>query len=159
MTKFLVALIIIIGAGGLFLYTQQAAQAPAGTGNQNPFGEGSNVVGPLDGTNPGTETPTGTPPDTTGGSTGGQTGGGTTPGVITRAELAKHNTQADCWVAYKGVVYDVTGWLPRHPGSAGAIAPFCGTAEEFAAAFNKKHGTTKEGRLQQEGVKEGTLGN
>lgn len=31
-------------------------------------------------------------------------------------ELATHNTKEDCWVAMDGKVYDVTSWLPKHPG-------------------------------------------
>ena len=173
MTKLLVALIILVSAGGLFLYTQQAIvpsaeeQTAQQEVEQNPFGEGSNVVGSFDdddvmegevedahdamedddameNTSSGTQQPS--------------ADSGTQTGTVSRAELATHNTQSNCWVAYKGVVYDVTDWLPRHPGSAGAIAPYCGTAEEFAAAFNKQHGTKQEGRLEKEGVNEGQLG-
>jgi len=170
MTKYLVALIIIVAAGGAFIFsqtqTQSVEQAPVE--DANPFGEGAETVGSLsdddeyedadkdgpEGSDDDAVTPgTGTTQGTTG------TDSGTTAGTISRTELAKHSTQSDCWIGYKGVVYDITNWLPRHPGSAGAIAPFCGKADEFAAAFNKKHGTRQEGRLEKEGVKEGVLGN
>jgi len=36
-------------------------------------------------------------------------------------ELATHNTKEDCWVAMDGKVYDVTSWLPKHPGGADVI--------------------------------------
>ena len=74
------------------------------------------------------------------------------PNFIAINELNKHKNMEDCWVAYKGKVYDVTDWLPKHPGSAGAILPYCGTAKEFEDAFTKKHGTTKAGLLMKIGV-------
>ena len=36
----------------------------------------------------------------------------------TTAEVAKHNTPADCWVIVGGEVYDVTKWVPKHPGGS-----------------------------------------
>ena len=72
-------------------------------------------------------------------------------------DLSSHNKKADCWVAYGGKVYDLTSWLPRHPGSAAAIAPYCGTSEEFSEAFIKQHGSTKVGMLMKVGRLEGLL--
>ncbi len=71
---------------------------------------------------------------------------------ITRKELAKHNSLGDCWVSYNGKVYDLTSYLPNHPGSAAAIAPYCGTAEEFKVAFEKQHGTSKVSVLMKFGT-------
>eukprot|EP00667_Euglena_gracilis_P025983 EG_transcript_30891 len=34
----------------------------------------------------------------------------------TLAEVAKHQTDADCWVAVKGKVYNVSSYLMSHPG-------------------------------------------
>jgi|SRR3989338_8779945 len=77
--------------------------------------------------------------------------------IITAAELAKHKTKEDCWISYKGNVYDLTNWLPKHPGTAGAIAPFCGTSSEFEKAFIDKHDTSKVDKLMEEGIYKGEL--
>ncbi len=61
-------------------------------------------------------------------------------GNVTLTDLSKHSTEGDCWVGFQGKAYDLTSWLPRHPGSAGAISPYCGTAKEFEQAFIAKHG-------------------
>src|SRR3989344_4246543 len=77
--------------------------------------------------------------------------------IITTSELAKHKTKEDCWISYKGKLYDLTNWLPKHPGTAGAIAPFCGTSSEFEKAFTDKHETSKVGKLMGEGIYKGDL--
>ncbi len=73
-------------------------------------------------------------------------------GRVSQSQLSEHAVEEDCWVAYNGTVYDITDWLPRHPGSAAAIRPYCGTAEEFEQAFTGQHGTSQIGRLMEEGV-------
>lgn len=35
---------------------------------------------------------------------------------ITLAELQKHNSASDCWMAIDGKVYDVTNFISQHPG-------------------------------------------
>lgn len=191
MLKMYIVIAVVLVSGGLFLYMQPvSAPTVDREQNENPFGEGSEIVGSFvestaQATKPVSEKKSGDviekriPP---GAGTAGSSGTAETadppsstvpntepdsptpsvpaqeaPKVVTRAELAVHNTQASCWVAYKGIIYDLTAWLPKHPGSAGAIAPFCGKAEEFASAFTGKHGTGKEARLQKEGVVEGSL--
>ncbi|ODV92754.1 hypothetical protein CANCADRAFT_23179 [Tortispora caseinolytica NRRL Y-17796] len=48
-------------------------------------------------------------------------------------DVAKHNKKDDCWVVVKGVVMDVTKFLPDHPGGENAIVNFAGrdATEEF----------------------------
>ena len=70
--------------------------------------------------------------------------------VISPGELAKHQAENDCWVAFQGRAYDLTSWLPKHPGSAGAISPYCGTMG-FEAAFGQQHGNSKTSLLMMEG--------
>ncbi|KAK9447271.1 FAD binding domain-containing protein [Limtongia smithiae] len=44
----------------------------------------------------------------------------------TVAEVAKHNKKDDCWVIVKGIVMDLTKFLPDHPGGVNAIVNFAG---------------------------------
>lgn len=49
-----------------------------------------------------------------------------TPGKKTRGpctwdELSTHNSKEDCWVAMDGKVYDVTSWIPKHPGGSDVL--------------------------------------
>lgn len=34
----------------------------------------------------------------------------------TLEDLSKHNTKEDCWISFQGRVYNVTLYLPYHPG-------------------------------------------
>ena len=52
-----------------------------------------------------------------------------------RNELSSHDSEEDCWIAYKGKVYDITDYIPEHPGRADTITPYCGTSSEFEKAF------------------------
>jgi cytochrome b involved in lipid metabolism len=36
--------------------------------------------------------------------------------LISMQEVAKHNKMNDCWVAIHGKVYNVSDFLPEHPG-------------------------------------------
>ena len=71
---------------------------------------------------------------------------------VTLSELAQHNSMESCWVGYQNKVYDVTSYLPKHPGTAQRILSNCGTAKEFEQAFTKKHGTSKVELLMKVGV-------
>ena len=72
--------------------------------------------------------------------------------MISVQQLSFHDKKSDCWVGYDGKIYDITSFLPRHPGSAEAIIPFCGTSDEFTEAFAKKHGTKKVSALMRVGT-------
>lgn len=74
-----------------------------------------------------------------------------TGSVITLSELALHNSQTSCWVVYEGNVYDLTSWLPRHPGGINAILPYCGTTN-FEQAFIRQHGNSKASLFMQVAV-------
>lgn len=67
---------------------------------------------------------------------------------VSLEELAKHNSEDDCWVIYKNQVYDLTTWIDKHPGGKEAILNQCGT-ENFESAFKKQHGDSKASLFMQ----------
>jgi cytochrome b involved in lipid metabolism len=66
------------------------------------------------------------------------TGGESAESDMTLAGVAKHNSAASCWTVINGGVYDLTSWIPRHPGGEEAIRQLCGT--DGSEKFNGAHG-------------------
>ena len=64
-------------------------------------------------------------------------GGGAT---YTMAEVARHNSEQDCWIVVSGKVYDTTRFNKLHPGGGSSIFINAGTdtTEEFEAIHSKK---------------------
>jgi cytochrome b involved in lipid metabolism len=52
---------------------------------------------------------------------------------ITKADVATHNSESDCWTIIDGSVYDITSYIPRHPGGDNILSA-CGT--DGTALFN-----------------------
>lgn len=50
----------------------------------------------------------------------------TAPAVITLADVAQRGTPDACWTVVDGVVYDLTGFIARHPAGSDAILEMCG---------------------------------
>lgn len=69
--------------------------------------------------------------------------------TITLSELEAHNSENDCWIAFERKVYDVTSWIPKHPGGPDKIIPYCGSSEAFENAFTTQHGRSKVNLLMQ----------
>jgi cytochrome b involved in lipid metabolism len=76
-------------------------------------------------------------------------------GTYSASDVARHNSKADCWSIINGGVYDLTSWIPRHPGGERAIEGLCG--KDGSAAFNGQHGggATQQAILAE--LKVGTL--
>lgn len=59
-----------------------------------------------------------------------------TENSYSQAEVARHATPEDCWMAIRGDVYDLTAYLPDHPSRPAVILPWCG--KEASEAYNTK---------------------
>ncbi|CEP63464.1 cytochrome b5-like heme/steroid binding domain-containing protein LALA0_S08e03070g [Lachancea lanzarotensis] len=46
--------------------------------------------------------------------------------VVDQTELSKHTSCDDCWIAIHGKIYDVTGYLSKHPGGAQVMLKLAG---------------------------------
>jgi cytochrome b involved in lipid metabolism len=57
-------------------------------------------------------------------------GGATTTAVVlgnyTLADVQKHASETDCWTVVGKWVYDVTKWIPVHPGGKPVVIAMCG---------------------------------
>lgn len=81
--------------------------------------------------------------------------GTVTKGTYTMSDVQAHNTQADCWSAIGGDVYDLTSWVSRHPGGANKIIGLCG--KDGTAAYSGKHGSAARPKAMLILLKIGTL--
>ena len=90
-----------------------------------------------------------------------------TEATYTLADVAVHNTQADCWTLVFDKVYNISTYIKNHPGGASSISKICGT--DGTTVFDNKHGgsssealilsTYKIGVLAKPVVKTCTAGN
>lgn len=65
---------------------------------------------------------------------------------ITKEEVAKHNSEQSCWVIVDKSVYDVTNFIPQHPGGKDKILPYCG-GDATDAFFGKGHSSQAQDLL------------
>ena len=63
----------------------------------------------------------------------------TTGTTYTASQVATHNTSSNCWLIISNRVYDVTQYIPFHPGGQGAITNYCG--QDATTAFATKGGS------------------
>lgn len=60
------------------------------------------------------------------------------PAGYTKAQVAEKSSRSACWVVVSGSVYNLTDWINKHPGGAGAITSLCG--RDATSAFEGQHG-------------------
>ena len=84
-------------------------------------------------------------------------GVGGTPTGITLLEVATHNSRNSCWSAINGSVYDLTSWIPNHPGGEQTILSLCGI--DGSAGYNGQHGNKSKPARVLGGFKLGSLTN
>lgn len=77
------------------------------------------------------------------------------PASYTMNDVKKHNVAADCWSAVDGNVYDLTGWVGKHPGGPARIISMCG--KDGTSTFHGEHGTEKKPNSVLAGYEVGVL--
>src|SRR3989344_9036706 len=59
----------------------------------------------------------------------------------TIVQVATHKDASSCWTVIDSNVYDLTKWIPQHPGGEKAILGLCG--KDGSAAFHGQHDDDK----------------
>ena len=62
--------------------------------------------------------------------------------VYTQAQVAEKNSKTSCWTIINGDVYDITSYVPKHPGGEDNITQVCGKdgSQLFAKPMEHKEG-------------------
>lgn len=98
--------------------------------------------------------------DAVAGSSAGAAPGSPTPsassGNLTMSEVRVHATASNCWSVVDGNVYDLTTWIPQHPGGSAVIEALCG--KDGSAAFHGQHASERAPGEVLAGFRIGTLG-
>jgi cytochrome-b5 reductase len=66
-------------------------------------------------------------------------------GSYTRDEVAQHSTPDDAWLVLYGVVFDITAYIPFHPGGYETLVEYLGN--DATAAFREEHAWVNWERL------------
>lgn len=64
--------------------------------------------------------------------------------TYTLQEVSRHDAEEDCWMAIEGSVYDLTGYLPRHPAPKRVIVAWCGREATRAMRTKGDHADHSE---------------
>ena len=102
----------------------------------------------------GSSTPTATAPVTLPTPVATSTSGSQAPATYTLAQLAEHSSASDCWTAINGSVYNLTPFIPVHPGGDRILA-VCGI--DGTSLFEAQHGSNQQANAELAKLKIGTL--
>lgn len=86
------------------------------------------------------------------------TGPTTTPTAnktYTMKQVRKHRTATNCWTVVGRSVYNVTAWIPKHPGGKATIIGMCG--RNATKAFRAQHSTSPTAKATLAGYRIGKL--
>lgn len=146
-TRIIVGIALIIFVGGSVIIHKQSkgpyydvTYTPPATNATTTSAEVKPTTTPAKSTTattpkPVVQQPQQTPPQSTPGLTPPQVQG------ITLAQVALHNSRESCWSVINGNVYDLTSWIPNHPGGERKILRICGV--DGSADYNGQHGNSK----------------
>jgi cytochrome b involved in lipid metabolism len=73
----------------------------------------------------------------------------------TLAQVKKHNKATDCWSVVGTNVYNLTAWIPKHPGGKGVVISMCG--KNGTSLYNSKHGSDPVSKATLARYKIGTV--
>ncbi len=75
----------------------------------------------------------------------------------TSSEVSSHKSKNDCWLIIERKVYDVTKFIPDHPGGEQQIVPYCG--QDATDAFATKGGQGSHSQTANDLLSQYFIGN
>jgi cytochrome b involved in lipid metabolism len=60
------------------------------------------------------------------------------------AQVKRHKTARDCWSVVGRSVYNLTAWIPKHPGGRGTVTAMCG--KKATKSFNSQHKNSRSAK-------------
>jgi cytochrome b involved in lipid metabolism len=72
--------------------------------------------------------------------------------VYALSDLEAHDSEASCWMAIEGQVYDLTEYIPLHPTPAAVLVPWCGgeaTEGMRTKGYGRDHSPAAWGMLDE----------
>jgi cytochrome b involved in lipid metabolism len=70
-------------------------------------------------------------------------------------QVKKHHTAGNCWSVVGKNVYNLTGWVSKHPGGKSVIVKMCG--KNGTALFNSQHRSSGSAKAALSRYKIGTV--
>jgi cytochrome b involved in lipid metabolism len=135
LTSIIIGLVLVVGTGSLVYFTKKPIVVPPEVSNST---QNTPVkVTESDDDDEGNITPA------------------PTPSGIAPTQIVQHSSRSNCWSAINGSVYDLTSWIPNHPGGEEKILSLCGI--DGSSRYNSKHGGEAKPARMLAGFKLGIL--